>query len=244
MKFDDKIWFEVVNNKKIFCVSAEPKKNQKRMVIMSHGFRGSSIGPAREFVDFGRLLVENGFSVLRFDQPNGGNSEGDYVDSSFNEWVATTKYLSLKYIDLGYKIALLGQSMGGATSVAASTESELKEKIECLLLWSPGDYDPMYNVNPEDTYEENGQIYKGKFWHEVGDFKIKERLKWFNGGIHLVFGETDKFVSELSRKEFRDIVESKKEDFMLLLGQGHSSWEYKWAQKVYQEEIKKLKKYF
>lgn len=43
---------------------------------MSHGFRGSSDDPARQFVDFQRLLNKEGFSVLRFDQPNSGNSDG------------------------------------------------------------------------------------------------------------------------------------------------------------------------
>ena len=244
MKIEEKVWFEIINNKKVFCVLSEPENNQKKIVIMSHGFRGSSIGSARTFVDFSRILIENGFSVLRFDQPGSGNSEGDYLQSSFKEWVETTKYIALKYLNLNYKVALLGQSMGGATAIAATSETELINKIRCLLLWVPGDYDPRYNTNPEATYEESGQQYKGKFWHEVGDFKIKDCLRKFEGGIHLVFGENDKFVNEELRKEFKNIVESKGEDYMVLKDQDHSPWDYQWAQKVYQEEIKKLKKYF
>ncbi|MCK4860022.1 MAG: hypothetical protein KAS87_05645, partial [Candidatus Omnitrophica bacterium] len=65
----NKVWFEKIDDKQVFCILSEPKQIQNKMVIMSHGFRGSSIGPARTFVDFARLLVKNGFSVLRFDQP-------------------------------------------------------------------------------------------------------------------------------------------------------------------------------
>lgn len=244
MNYEEKVFFETINNKKIFCALSEPDDNQKKMVIMSHGFRGSSIGPNRTFVDFSRLLVEQGYSVLRFDQANSANSEGDYLQSSFKEWVETTKYFALKYLNLGYQIALLGHSMGGATSIAASGQPELNGIVRCLLLWVPGDYDPRYNVDSEKTYEEKGQQYKGRYWHEVGDFKIKDCLRRFKGGIHLVFGESDKYISEVARNEFKKIVESKGEDYMILPGQDHSDWEFEWAQKVYQEEIEKLKKYF
>lgn len=45
-------FFETINNKQVFCILTEPEPSQKKMVIMSHGFRGSSIGPARSFVVF------------------------------------------------------------------------------------------------------------------------------------------------------------------------------------------------
>jgi hypothetical protein len=41
--FNDKVFFEKVNNKNVFCVLSEPEENNKQIVIMSHGFRGSSI---------------------------------------------------------------------------------------------------------------------------------------------------------------------------------------------------------
>ena len=242
MNYEEKVFFEVVNKKKIFCALLEPENNQKKMVIMNHGFRGSSIGPARTFVDFSRRLGQEGYSVLRFDQPNSANSEGDYLYSSLKQWVETTKFFALKYLDLGYQIALLGHSMGGATAIATSAETELNGLIKCLLLWTPGDYDSKYNIEAEKTYEEKGQQFKGKFWHEVEELKIKECLGRYKGGIHLVFGESDKYISEKERNEFKNIVEAKGEDYMMLPGQDHSDWEFEWTQKVYEEEIKKLKK--
>lgn len=76
----ERVFFEVINNKKIFCYFAEGEPNQKKLIIMSHGFRGQSTGPARQFVDFQRLLNKEGFSVLRADFPNSGNSDGDYLN--------------------------------------------------------------------------------------------------------------------------------------------------------------------
>ena len=92
------MYSEIINGKKIVCYLSEPETSQHKIVIMSHGFRSSSLGPARSFVDFSRILVERGFSVLRFDQPNSGNSDGDFLDSSFKEWVDTTTFLSKKYL--------------------------------------------------------------------------------------------------------------------------------------------------
>ena len=92
--FNEKVYFEQVNGKQIFCDFSEPENPQKKIVIMSHGFRGSSTGPARTFVDFQRILNKEGFSVLRFDQPNSGNSEDDYLETSYNEWVDTITYFA------------------------------------------------------------------------------------------------------------------------------------------------------
>ena len=150
--FDDKVFFEKVNNKNIFCILNEPDDSKKQIVIFSHGFRSSTIGPARTFVDFSRILNKEGISTLRFDQPNCGNSEGDFLDSSFNEWVNTTTYFAKKYLDLGYKVILLGQSMGGATTIAATARIDLKNIIPCIILWSPGVNDVDFKGGSEEVF--------------------------------------------------------------------------------------------
>jgi len=193
-------FFETINNKQVFCILTEPEPSQKKMVIMSHGFRGSSIGPARSFVVFEKLLLKEGFSVLRFDQPCGGNSEGNYIDSSFNEWLETTSYLAEKYLDLGYQVALLGQSMGATTTMVVAGKDHLKNRVPCVILWVP-DAKSNTSVNPEQTYEEGGQIYKGKFWTEASAADFLGAMEKYNGGIHLVYGENDRYISKELREK-------------------------------------------
>lgn len=234
--------FEKINGRDVFVVFSEPEISQKRLVIMSHGFRGSSIGPARTFVDFGRILLEAGFSVLRFDQPNSGNSEGDYVDSSFNEWVDTTTYFANKYLNEGYGVALLRQSMGASTSVVASAKPEIKGKIKCLLLWVP-DPKSTFSEKVDEIYEEGGQKYKGKFWKEAKDSDFFECLNQFDGGIHLVYGEQDKYISQELRNKVVEVVKRKGQQIMILPNQDHSLWDFDVAQQVYEEELKILKDY-
>lgn len=235
--------FETINGKRIFRILTEPEESSKKIVIMSHGFRGTSIGPARTFVDFEKLLLKERFSVLRFDQPCGGNSEGEYLDSSFIEWINTTNYFAEKYLSQGYKVALLGQSMGATITMVVAGQEKLKDKIPCIILWVP-DAKSEVNVEADKVYEEGGQKYKGRFWLEAKEAGFFDALENYPGGIHLVYGENDKYVSEELRKQTIEVVKSKNQPHMILSGQDHSSWDYDEAQKVYKEEVNFLKKYF
>lgn len=234
--------FKTINNKQIFCILTEPEPSQKKIVIMSHGFRGSSLGPARSFVDFESLLLKEGFSVLRFDQPCGGNSEGDYLDSSFNEWIQTTSYFTQKYLDLGYQVALLGQSMGATTTMVVAGQDKFKNKIPCIILWVP-DAKSNTSVDPNKTYEEDGQKYKGSFWTEAAAADFCGSLDKYNGSIHLVYGEHDKYVAKELREKTIAKVQAKGQPYMILPGQDHSPWDFDLAQQVYQEEISFLSQY-
>jgi len=240
MECEEKVWFEVINNKKVFCVLSEPGDNQKKIVIMSHGFRGSNIGPARTFVDFGKLLNDNGFSVLRFDQPNSANSEGNYIDSSFKEWVEIIVYFGNKYLNMGYEIILLGQSMGATATMIATNQQELKGKIKKIILWVP-DPETDFSENPIETGEEGGQLYKNSFWKEAMVMDFFGCMDEYEGRIHLVYGENDKYVGKELREQTVDRVIKKGGKVMVLPGQDHSSWKFAQAQKVYQEELTFIK---
>lgn len=205
---------------------------------MSHGFRGSSIGPARTFVDFARIINKNGISTLRFDQPNSGNSEGDYLESSYKEWVDTIIYFANKYLNLGYKVALLGQSMGAAATLVAA--SKLGNKIPCVILWVPGTNEGDFSKNPDEIFEEAGQKYKAKFWNEARDANFFKCLDDCKGNIHLVYGEMDRYVPEEKRNMVIEKVKEKGQPYMILKGQDHSPWEYDLCQEVYKEELKFL----
>ncbi|MBI3559169.1 alpha/beta hydrolase, partial [Candidatus Gottesmanbacteria bacterium] len=235
---NDRVSFETVNNKKIFTVFSEADQPSKKVIIMSHGFRGSSIGPARTFVDFARKLNQENYSILRFDQPNSGNSEGDFLNSSFYEWVQTTIYFAKKYIDDGYKVGLIGQSMGATTSIYAATSDELKNKIPCIILWAPGIADLVkYKIDSATVYEEGGQKYYGSFWNEERTRSIFDAIQQYKGNIHLTFGEEDKYMVLELRKKLIDLIKNKGQLVTILKGQDHSSWGHNVTQNVYNKEI-------
>ncbi len=234
-----KVFFEKINGKKVFTVTDLVIETNK-LVLMSHGFRGSSLGPARQFIDFTTLLNQNGISAVRFDQPHSGNSAGDYLNSSFNEWVKTTTYFAKKYLEAGYQVTLMGQSMGASTSVIASAQPELKDKIQALLLWVP-DPKSTTTVNPDTIYEEGGQKYYGRFWQEARDSNFFSCFKQFQGKIHLVYGEKDRYIKPELRQQVINLAKQKKARVNILAGEDHSPWHYENARKIMKNHINLLK---
>ena len=235
--------FENINGKNIFNILTEPSTSNKKIIIMSHGFRGSSVGPVRAFVDLEQILLKAGYSVLRFDQPNSGNSDGDFVNSSFNEWVSTLIHFAKKYLDLGYRVALLGQSMGATTTMIASASDELINRISCIILWVP-DPKSTFDKNPNDFYKEGSQKYKGTFWQEAKDSNFFEALEKYSGKIHLVYGEKDRYIDDSLKERVIKKIEEKGQPFTILKGENHSDWDFDISQNVYKEELEFLEKSF
>lgn len=89
-------------------------------VIFCHGFRGEKTGPNRTFVRAARQLADRGVSSLRFDQYGSGDSDGDFLESRFDDWVETIVALSREYLERGQRIALFGQSMGASAVICAA----------------------------------------------------------------------------------------------------------------------------
>lgn len=230
-----KVCFEKVNGKRIF-VTTDFVQDSKRLVIFSHGFRGNSCGPARQFVTFARLLNLAGFSTLRFDQPCCGNSEGNFLDVSFLEWVATTQHFAQKYLKQNFEVTLMGQSMGASTSVIVSAQPSLKNKISNLLLWVP---DPKSDleVKADKIYEEDGEKYYGRFWLEMMDCDFFACLGKFKNPIHLVYGDEDRYISSALRLDTIKAVANKGGKVLILADEDHSPWKYKNALTVMKEEI-------
>lgn len=234
---------EIVNSKKIFTTFSTPDIKINKLLIMLHGFRGSSLGPARQFVDFERILLKNNIAVFRFDQPNSGNSEGDFLQSSYKEWIKTTIYFVDKFLREGYDVSILGQSMGATAAVIASAHESLRDKIRSLLLWVP---DPKSDVivNAGTVYEEGGQAYYGSFWQEAKTGNFFDCLNQFNNPIHLVYGEDDRYIHKELREKVIEKIREKGQTYLQLSGEDHSPWCYKSAQIVFDKELTFLKKSF
>ena len=247
-----RVEFTDVLGRSIFTVLTEPDEPTTRLLLMSHGFRGNSTGPAREFVDLERLLVEDGVACLRFDQPGSGNSDGDFRDSSFNVWVDTIAELARHYLEADYRVALLGQSMGGAATIVATSRSEVSDRIPAVILWSPGIGDS--NEFPgkgllelpfpgAEYVEEQGQRVRADFWREAQGAGVFAALDGFRGALHVVFGEHDRFDSDGLRFHAIDRIKARGHQVTTLPGQDHSSWDYDVAQGVYELERAFLSQY-
>jgi uncharacterized protein len=194
----------------------------KDIVIFCHGFRGASVGPSRSFVTAARMLAEKGISSLRFDQYRSGNSEGDFKDSSFNDWVATTKTIVEDYLERGYRVALFGQSMGGATVIATAAEVP---DVKVLVAWSP---DPNIDevVASESGYsDEGGQLIQDLYWIEAHESNIADKLANVKAPGYIVQCTSDEFVDKANRDAISSNAQSQ-HVVDIREGYVHSAWTY------------------
>ncbi len=206
---------------------------EKSIVIFCHGYRSTSVGPNRFFVRASNALAELGVSSLRFDQYGCGNSEGDFYDSSFNDWVATTKAIAQDYIVKGYTVSLFGQSMGGSTVLVAA--SELPD-IKCVVAWVPDASVNVFN-KPESGYmEESGQRVQSAYWQEAHEARIAEKIALVQAPAYIVQCTDDEYVDEKNRAAISNNAQSN-HVVKIFDGYSHSRWSYDQAEEIIQESV-------
>jgi alpha/beta superfamily hydrolase len=106
----------------------------KKLVILCHGFTGNKQESGRLFVLTARALQKAGINALRFDFMGSGDSSGDFNQMSPNTQIQDALDV-LKWSQRRYqKIALLGLSFGGATTICAAHQAH--PRPDALLTWS------------------------------------------------------------------------------------------------------------
>lgn len=202
--------------------------SSERVVIFCHGFLGSKIGPRRLFVRLARRLQQRGVCALRFDQYGSGDSEGDFFDSSFDEWIATTEALVRNYHDAGYQVALLGQSMGGAAVLAAA--GDLGDLVTSVVAWAP---DPSVDAMPPtgEWTEEEGQRVQARYWREAHDADIVGRFRTITAPTLVFLATNDAYVSAENRQALLAARQAHQR-IEILEGWPHSAWTYDQATQV------------
>jgi len=165
----ESIKFIEVNKKKIASVMNDA--GSKDVVIFCHGFRSTKIGPNRFFVKVARELEKQNISSLRFDQYGSGDSEGDFIDSRFDDWVKAIEEIVNDYISKGYNVSLLGQSMGGSAVLVAAFH--LGNKLQSVIAWVPDPSMDILKINGE-YMEEGGQRVGWDFWKQAHQANIAD----------------------------------------------------------------------
>jgi len=200
----------------------------KRVVLFCHGFRGTAIGPNRLFVSAARRLEAAGISSLRFDQFGSGDSDGDFIDSSFDDWIATTRSLTADFLGKGYAVALLGQSMGAATVIAVGAELP---DIAAVVAWVPDPNVEDFEFPDAGYLEEGGQRVQAAYWQEAHDARVAERLAKLKAPALIVQCTDDEYVDAANRQAISDNA-LPHHTVVTYPGYGHSNWTYAQAEEV------------
>lgn len=202
--------------------------DEKRIVIFCHGFRGEKLGPNRFFVRLARRLQTAGIGSLRFDQYGSGDSEGDFFDSSFADWVRTTVTLARGFRQDGYQVALLGQSMGGTAVLIAA--AELDSALSSVVAWMPDPSIDAPDVQGEFD-EEGGQRVRWRYWSEAHAANAPARFREIVAPTLVFFATDDVYVSAENRDALTR-VQQPHQHIELLEDYTHSSWTYDQAELV------------
>ncbi len=205
----------------------------KNIVIFCHGYRGNSTGPNRFFVRTARMLAEKGISSIRFDQYGSGNSAGDFMESRFNDWIATTQAIANDYLEQGYGVSLFGQSMGGSTVVTVAAQVP---ELSSVVAWVPDASVDKFAWPKEEYIEEAGQRVSPAFWQEAHDANIAGLYQKLEIPMYIVQCSADEYVSAENRQVFIDYA---KPQHVLDLFEGypHSNWTYDQASEIIQKSV-------
>jgi uncharacterized protein len=125
---------DIIRTKHAHLSAVLHRASGNKLVILCHGYTGNKIEAGRLFVQTARALQKAGLNALRFDFMGSGDSSGD-----FNEMTPNTQIRdALDVLAWGQrrykKIAYLGLSFGGATTICAAYQA--KRRPNALLTWS------------------------------------------------------------------------------------------------------------
>jgi esterase/lipase len=230
----ENIQYQNFNNHQLAAVLHDT--GSKNIVIFCHGFRSSNIGPNRFFVKIARQLAEKNISSLRFDQYGSGNSEGDFFDSSFIDWIESTKFIAKNYLDKGHQVSLLGQSMGGAVVIAVGAEIST---LTSIVAWSPDPNIGNFKTPESGTSEEGEQVVQARYWQEAYNTEIANKLALVKSPTYVVQCTEDKYVNEENREA---ITKNARPNHIIdnMEGYPHSNWTYKQSKDIIEKTVKFL----
>lgn len=186
----------------IFAILHEPLVPTHKIVIMHHGFTGSSTEAQFAFVRYARELVQRGFAVLRFDFVGSGNSSGSFAEMTFTKELAQAQLILETVMTWPWveDISLHGFSMGGA--VASQLAARFPDTVKKLLLWAPaGDLASLTNRMYEfaqplanGNYDWHGLELGAAFLAELPQLHLPTGCEAYHGPVKIIQGMNDTAV--------------------------------------------------
>lgn len=191
----------------VFPHSFDKQRDRCTLVILMHGFLGSMKGAPMGFLS--RLLLDNGYAVLRFDFDGYGKSEGAQEDNTvpgmIEDAMVVWQYAAaLPFVD---RIVLLGHSQGGV--VAAMLAGRLEKAgtpPSALILLAPASVIKDYAktgkfflvrcnpANPPKYINAYGFRIGREYILSAQTLPIEEEASRFTGPVCLLQGTWDMIV--------------------------------------------------
>lgn len=109
---------------------------EERAVLLCYPVGSEYLRAHRAFRQLNTLLNRNGFHVLRFDYACTGDSGGDGVEASFDEWVDDVDWAIDELLDTAgvETLDIVGLRWGAALAALGARE---RDEVRRLVLWDP-----------------------------------------------------------------------------------------------------------
>jgi pimeloyl-ACP methyl ester carboxylesterase len=135
--------------------------------------------------------------------------------------------------DAGFRVALLGQSMGGTAAMAATTA--LAGRLRGVALWSPGPMlDRSEQFDADAWIEEDGQRVRGAFWREAEAIDFLRCLQRLDAPAYMVFGTADHLISKAAMRRVAAAA-NRGDRVRVIDGLPHSAWPFEQRTEIIEE---------
>ena len=182
----------------------QPEKPSARGIIIGHCFTCSR--HTRVLQQMGHDLAAARFSVLRFDFSGNGQSEGDFIDSSYSKHVGEMKTAMAFLSEKGIRwLGLAGHSMGAHIALVTAAQ-EKKARALCLLAGRLSGLKASHFLSDKQRaqVERTGRVSftsRGRplelskdFFADADRYDLPETVRTFNRPVLVIHGDQDEIV--------------------------------------------------
>lgn len=195
-------------------------ESSKRVVILSHGFLSSKNSPV--LVSSALALSRAGICAVRF----------NYATEDIKERVAKLKAVIRYYAKKGCRIGLVGDSLGGMTSIIAS---KVKAVDSMALINSVYDQETVF-LNYSKQHRFLSHLFTPEMLADLKSYDLKKLIKRFKRPVLVVTSELDRTVPTKVMKElYLDVKAEKK--IVVIRNATHGIWQANHIKRV-REAIK------
>ncbi len=212
-----------VKDQKIVAILHTPEKKNNAGIILAHGLTVNKDEDG-VFVNLAKELVNNGYTVLRFDFRGHGESDlksKDFtVTTEIEDIAASVNFMKNSGFN---KVGLLGASFGGGTS--AMFVGKNPKAVNCLILWNPLlDYNEVFNPqlpwSVKNFSPQNFRLLETQGYFELhGRFEVGKKLFEEMRKMHpwkyfekidcptlIVHGSRDSYISYQNARKYSSLL--------------------------------------
>lgn len=231
---------------KAWYIPAEHKTN--KTVIVVHGFRQNK----EAMRQYGQLFHDLGYNVLMPDNRAAGASEGQLITYGYydkKDVIAWSKKLTQENPES--RITLFGLSMGAATVMMASSETELPSSVNSIIedcgytdVWSEITYQAKstYNIPPFPLVYSLSAMNKVRQGWFLKEASATQALSQNDRPILLIHGDSDTYVpTSMLKENYQAVKAGTPKEMLLIKGAAHAK-AFETNPQLYRQSVEKFLK--